>query len=569
MEEQERTMATSDMSSKGQAWFCASGSASDVVVEVEEMCFHLHKIPLMSRSGKLHRLIKEKEEELGIGDDGGEIEEMEPLHLSLLGFPGGAAAFEAAAKFCYGAKVELTAATAAPLLCAAAFLEMTAEFGGDGDLFSRCERFLSKRVLRRLRDSVEALKSCERLIPTAEELGLVDRCVGAIAARAAAVDPGWPVNHRSGRAWFESMAGLSLPMFTRAVAAMRDRGLSPAAIEGCLLSYARVGIPGRRSFAGGAAPPPAAQRPLLEAVAANLPPGRTSGGGAAALFGLLRACNIVQASPSAREALARKIAAQLETATLDDLLIPSYSYQTETLYDVDCAERIIRYFAEAASGGDGGAAEALPAVGKLVDAYLAEIASDGSLAPGKFSDLARALPARARVHDDGLYRAVDVYLKAHPLLTEEERESVCDVMDCQKLTLEACAHAAQNDRLPLRAAVQVLFFEQQQLRRAIAGTLAPPGSDPGRSGQVLRLDMDSMRSRVVELERECSAMKKLLHNAGHGGRAGWGSLAKKFGCKFKMQVCDSHEGRRSPLPPQLRRQQSQDDGLSVLTSQFH
>lgn len=42
-------------------------------------------------------------------------------------------------------------------------------------------------------------------------------------------------------------------------------------------------------------------------------------------------------------------------------------------------------------------------------------------------------------------------------------------MDCQKLSLEACTHAAQNERLPLRVVVQVLFFEQLQLRTSIAG----------------------------------------------------------------------------------------------------
>lgn len=45
------------------------------------------------------------------------------------------------------------------------------------------------------------------------------------------------------------------------------------------------------------------------------------------------------------------------------------------------------------------------------------------------------------------------------------------MFDCQKRKLEACMHAAQNERLPLRAVVQVLFFEQLQLRHAIAGTL--------------------------------------------------------------------------------------------------
>lgn len=152
------------------------------------------------------------------------------------------------------------------------------------------------------------------------------------------------------------------------------------------------------------------------------------------------------------------------------------------------------------------------------------------------------------------------------------------MLDCEKLTLEACTHAAQNERLPLRAVVQVLFFEQLQLRHAIAGTLmaAEAASEPGRpsaalgreaendgeiaaraqdssstwrvavrENQVLRLDMDSMRTRVHQLERECSSMKKAIEKIDKCGPqegGGWrASLGKKFGCKFKTQVCDSHE----------------------------
>ena len=35
---------------------------------------------------------------------------------------------------------------------------------------------------------------------------------------------------------------------------------------------------------------------------------------------------------------------QLEQAILDDLLILSYSYLNETLYNVDCIERILSHF---------------------------------------------------------------------------------------------------------------------------------------------------------------------------------------------------------------------------------
>ena len=51
-----------------------------------------------------------------------------------------------------------------------------------------------------------------------------------------------------------------------------------------------------------------------------------------------------------------------------------------------------------------------------------------------------------------------------------ERKKVCSVMDCQKLSREACAHAAQNDRLPVQTVVQVLYYEQQRLREVMDST---------------------------------------------------------------------------------------------------
>jgi hypothetical protein len=144
------------------------------------------------------------------------------------------------------------------------------------------------------------------------------------------------------------------------------------------------------------------------------------------LFGLLRTTSILQASESARDMLERRIAARLPDAALDDLLIPSYSYLVETLYDVECVERIVRYFLEGRDADDGNddgseletpgreaSRRAMLAVGRLMDAYLGEIAADANLKPDKFCDLAWALPDGARVYDDGLYRAVDIYLKVN------------------------------------------------------------------------------------------------------------------------------------------------------------
>lgn len=131
-------------------------------------------------------------------------------------------------------------------------------------------------------------------------------------------------------------------------------------------------------------------------------------------------------------------------------------------------------------------------------------------------------------------------------------------MDCQKLSLEACTHAAQNERLPLRIIVQVLFFEQLQLRSSIAGCflvsenlegsrqLRSGGNEGGwatavRENQVLKVGMDSMRMRVSELEKECSNMREEITKLGKVKSSTWG---KKFGFGFRLksQMCSAQEG---------------------------
>ncbi|XP_012469496.1 BTB/POZ domain-containing protein At5g66560 [Gossypium raimondii] len=661
-------MAADKPSSKGQAWFCATGLPSDIIIEVDDMTFHLHKFPLISKSRKIDRLIEEQgkksstvtvtkqkqrvtgneieeeEEETEEYQDQQDDEEEDCYQISLQDFPGGSDAFETAAKFCYGVKIDLSSSTVVPLRCAAEFLEMTDEYSED-NLISKTERFLSQSVFKSLKASIKALKSCESVMTLAESLGIVERLIDSIALRASSTDPtlfGWPVNDgiveakgasaqalwngietglrrkalartSNVESWFEDLALLSLPLFKRLISTLKRRDLSPEVIESCLMCYAKKYIPGtsrssrKPSSSLAAAISESEQRELLETIISNLPLEKTHSSSSTAtrlLFGLLRTANILNASESSKAALEKKIGFQLEQATLDDLLIPSYSYLNETLYDVDCIERILGYFLDGLEERNAAGIEAenegnndniinssrLPAlmlVGKLIDGYLSEIASDANLKPEKFYNLAISLPDQARNFDDGLYRAVDVYLKAHPWIPESEREKICGVLDCQKLTLEACTHAAQNERLPLRAVVQVLFFEQLQLRHAIAGTLLAAETAPMNAGrlsgtrrdddeeeeeqqdeeeervamsrgeqgsttwraavrenQVLRLDMDSMRTRVHQLERECSTMKKVIQKIEKGNPrgSGWrGSLNKRLGCKFKTQVCDSHE----------------------------
>ena len=54
-------------------------------------------------------------------------------------------------------------------------------------------------------------------------------------------------------------------------------------------------------------------------------------------------------------------------------------------------------------------------VAKLVDGYLAEIARDPNLPLAKFVNLAELVSSFTRASHDGLYRAIDMYLKVNPL----------------------------------------------------------------------------------------------------------------------------------------------------------
>ncbi|KAK1394948.1 hypothetical protein POM88_014004 [Heracleum sosnowskyi] len=135
---------------------------------------------------------------------------------------------------------------------------------------------------------------------------------------------------------------------------MRTRDhTSPDLIEGCLIAYAKRYIPcisrsnWKQPSSTSLPPSQDEQRELLETIISNLPREKRLTSSTSAikfLFRLLRTANILNIAEIYRDAPEKKIGSQFEQATLDDLLVPSYSYLNETLYDVDCVERILGYF---------------------------------------------------------------------------------------------------------------------------------------------------------------------------------------------------------------------------------
>ncbi|XP_048546600.1 BTB/POZ domain-containing protein At1g30440-like [Triticum urartu] len=586
---------------QGQDWYCTTGLPSDITVVVGEQSFHLHKFPLLSKSGLLERLIREKIEK---GEDS--------CAIDLSDIPGGAKAFELAARFCYGVKFELTSSNVVHLRCASEYLEMAEEIA-EGNLIAQTENFLTQTVLKSWKDSIKALHTCDDVIDLAEKLQVVKKCIDSVATKSS-TDPdvfGWPVAQYGGPTqspggsflwngistgarprncssdwWYDDVSCLSLPLYKKVISAMEYRGVNQDIIVGSLNHYAKRRLPGlnrRKSISDVSnclsvstlttMPSEEEQRYLLDEIDRLLPfqRGVTS---CKLLFGLLRTAIFLKASSSCMSNLERRIGLQLDKATLEDLLITNMSESIEMLYDVDCVHRILDHFlamdqetggASPGIGEDGhllASPSLLPItmVAKLIDGYLAEVAPDANLKLPKFVSLAAAIPDYARPIDDGLYRAVDIYLKAHPHLSESEKEELCRVMDCQKLSLEACTHAAQNERLPLRVIVQVLFFEQLQLRSSIAECLMisenleggsrqlgmPTSSEQHRGGvgwplaarenQALREGMDGMKQRVAELEKECSTMREEIARLGRSRSAGKGRL---FSLGTRPQICST------------------------------
>lgn len=547
-----------------------SDVSSDLSIDVGPASFELHKFPLVSRSGRIRKLLLE-------------AKESKVSRISLPSMPGGSEAFELAAKFCYGINIELTLSNVAMLRCAAHFLEMTEDYA-EKNLEIRTELYLKDRVLPNMSNTISVLHKCESLLPIAEDISLVSRLITAIANNAckeqlscglSKLERNFPPKPLSNLAseipadwWGNSLSVLNLDFFQRVLSALKSKGLKQDLISKILINYAHTSLQGivvKDSLLKGNyldSELLKRQKVIVEAMVGLLPTqARKSSVPMAFLSSLLKSAIACSASTSRRVDLERRIGLQLDQAILEDILIPAISNGNaqSPMYDVESVLRIFSIFLNLDEDDDdeehnnqlGDETEMMydldsPAspkqssifkVSKLMDSYLAEVALDPNLAPSKFIALAELLPAHARAVTDALYKAVDIFLKVHPNIKEPERHRLCKTIDCQKLSQEACSHAAQNERLPVQMAVQVLYFEQIKLKNAMnggqnqvffgsslnghnfpyrsvsgaaSGAISPKDNYASvrRENRELRLEVARMRMRLTDLEKDHVSMKQ-------------------------------------------------------------
>ncbi|KAL1195298.1 Coleoptile phototropism protein 1 [Cardamine amara subsp. amara] len=362
--------------------------------------------------------------------------------------------------------------------------------------------------------------------------------------------------------WFDDGCVFDIDYFVKTIAGIKSKGVRPDLIGSIIAHYASTWLPDLSDVVLNPDDPQQQPQPqpqqsesfsvtafvmkkrfLVETLIGIIPPEKDSVP-CNFLLRLLRTANMVGADSNYKAELEARISWQLDQASLKELMIPSFSHTCETLLDVELVTRLVKKFAGLDNEGVKSGAS-LVKVAKLVDSYLAEAAVDGDLSLPEFIILAEALPNHARVTEDGLYRAIDTYLKAHPKMTKQERKRLCGLIDSKKLSMEASLHAAQNDRLPVRTIIQVLYTEQTKPSHrshtnidwcgsSFTGAKSSPNpsgslySDLGparcmskREMNIQQSEIRRLREDMAKLKSECAAMQtqleKLIEKKGNNG----------------------------------------------------
>ncbi|CAN6334694.1 unnamed protein product [Urochloa humidicola] len=482
--------------------FVTTELATDIVITVGDVKFYLHKFPLLSKSSRLQTLVASTNDETNDEVDISDI-------------PGGPAAFEICAKFCYGMIVTLNAYNVLAARCAAEYLEMF-ETIDKGNLIYKIDVFLSASIFRTWKDSIIVLQSTKSLQQWTENLKVINHCVDSIASKAS-MDPSevdWSYtynrkklpsetgldSHWNGARkqqtvprdwWVEDLCDLEVCLYKKVILAIKAKGRTSSDVIGeALRAYACRRLFSSLDNAINNGLDCTKHCTTLETIISLLPTEKGSVS-CSLLLKLLRASCLLGSGETYRNDLVKRIGTQLDRASVSDLLIPADS-SDDTMYNTHVVTAILEEFmlhhkdvsepklqedddtmdvAENLMTSFSGSSK-LAVVAKLVDGYLSEIARDPNLPLEKFITLAELVPPASRPVHDALYRAIDVYLKEHPGLSKSEKKRLCALMDCKKLTADASAHAVQNERLPLRVVVQVLFFEQIRQSSASAATPA-------------------------------------------------------------------------------------------------
>ncbi|KAM7274367.1 hypothetical protein ACFE04_029031 [Oxalis oulophora] len=458
-------MEAQDIERRKKNWYATTKTASDLIVQIGDTRFYLHKLPMVARSGYLNRLVFQKTR----NQQEGSI-----LTIQIDNLPGGAESFQLLVKFCYGWNIELTPSNIAPLYCAAHFLELTNDLQPENLIF-KAEVYLSFVLLSSWKGIFQILKSCELVSSQSKELQIVKRCSEAIAWKSSLDTKSFSSydDHNTENLediaadwWFEEVSLLRIDHFIKVIEATKSKGMKPELVGSCITHWTEKWF--SRSTIGLENLSPIIliqklQRITIESLIRILPT-KESSISCNFLLRLLKVGSLIKIDHGLLKEVERRIAAILVQCCVADLVVINHG-ESNTMYDVKIVIRVVKCFV---SDFVKQTSPGLFVVAKLIDGYLTVIARDQNLSAKTFQELAEALPENARHTHDQLYRAMDMYLKAHPRLSEEERTGVCRAMNHHKLSQEALRHVMINGRLPAEFTTGLIIVEKVNMVKPMA-----------------------------------------------------------------------------------------------------
>ncbi|KAJ4972775.1 hypothetical protein NE237_005949 [Protea cynaroides] len=507
----------------------------DLKIHVNGQCtFFLNERVVSKFSGKLKKMIKQ----------GKRKTQMRYSEIEIDDFPGGPDGFELVSRFCYNnGRITIIPSNVSLLHCSAIFLEMT-EKVSTCNLLQQTETFLEGLFYWPWNDILMCLKSCESFLSCADSSGLLEKLICSLLAKVAqnsdlsliASSPSsssstettsrfrfsssaktTPESIKPGSSskawWFDDLTILPPNIIEKVIRTMGAYGTenNSLILTKFLLHYLKAAVQikggiGSRSDYGGLADT------AVHGVVLMGKPSFSCRG----LFWVLRVVSGFGLNREYRARLERLIGGMLDQATLDDLLISGHG---GGVYDVNLVLRLVRVFVS----DDGMTVQRMKKVGRLIDKYMREISPDQNLKISKFLAIAESLPDSARDCFDGVYRAIDFYLESHPTICFEEGSRLCRCLNYEKLTLEASKDLAKNPRIPPKIAIQALIAQQPKVETNVTDIEIPSLSkiqlnldDHGSEaeefseGEEMRLNLQKMQYRVVELEKVCKEMKNQM-----------------------------------------------------------
>lgn len=348
-------------------------------------------------------------------------------------FPGGPETFEMIALFIYGWSTLVDPFNVAALRCAAEFLQMTEDYVS-GNLCERFDIYLNQVVLQNWDDTLIVLQKCQTLLPWAEELLIVSRCIETLAFMACMeiLDPErrreHPVvtikalahrhwtNQRlkdiiSHDLWIKDLIALPFPFFKRIIGSLRRQGMKEKYVSPIILFYVN-----KCNLQNSVNESRVDEFPVILEGIIDLLPMRDKASKVIPVdfyFCLLSKSLELDLRNDRLEKLQHQIASLLHRAKVQDFLLPKDgTYQSiSSCRELSIMESIVStYMSLYNMETNRTPSESISVVAELWDLYLSRIATDSQLDCKRLMDLIETIPISSRQSHDHLYKTLNSFL---------------------------------------------------------------------------------------------------------------------------------------------------------------